>query len=215
MQDIILYGSGGMASEVVALIEDINRVEPSWSIKGYLDDLYGNKGDVVNGYPILGKGNEVLSKLNNPVCVVLAMSNPNVKENILQNINRYPLQFPVLIHPTAKVASSAKIGEGSIIGIDCIVSIKANIGKHVFLNMKTVIGHGSTIGDYTSCLVNCTVAGDVEIKDLVLLGSGSIIMEKKKIGRNAKVSMGSVVTTDVEENHVVLSRPSKSMYFGD
>ncbi len=214
MEEIIIYGSGGMAREVVELIEDINCIKPTWSILGYLDDIKGDCGEVVNGYKIIGTG-ELLKKLDHPSNVVLALSNPEAKEKICSSIRDCPLNFPVLIHPSARVARSARIGEGSIIGIDCIVSVNVDIGRHVFLNMRTVVGHDAIIRDYCSCLVNCVIAGDVSVDERALLGSGCIIMEKSRIGKKARVGMGSIVTCDVQDNHVVMSRPAKSMYFGD
>ena len=214
MEEIIVYGSGGMAREVVELIEDINKINPTWNILGYLDDIKGDCGEVVNGYKILGDGN-MLKKQDHPVYVVLAVGNPDAKEKIYKNIKDLNLVFPVLIHPTARIAHSAIIGEGSIIGIDCIVSVNVNIGKHVFLNMRTVVGHDTVISDFCSCLVNCVIAGDVAIDERALLGSGCIIMEKTHIGRKARVGMGSIVSCDVQDNHVVMSRPAKSMYFGE
>ncbi|NJD02000.1 MAG: hypothetical protein FIA99_05255 [Ruminiclostridium sp.] len=214
VEEIIIYGSGGMAREVVELIEDINRIRPTWSISGYLDDIKGDCSEVVNGYKVIGTG-EVLKSLEHPANVVLAISNPEVKERIYNNIKGYPLRFPVLVHPSARVARSARIGEGSIIGIDCIVSVNVDIGRHVFLNMRTVVGHDAVIRDYCSCLVNCIIAGDVTMDERTLLGSGCIIMEKIHIGKKARVGMGSIVSCDVQDSHVVMSRPSKSMYFGE
>lgn len=213
MEDIIIYGSGGMAREVVELIEDINRMKPTWNIQGYLDDIKGDCGEIVNGYRILGTGDR-LKNLERPINVVLAVSDPDAKERIYNKIMDYPLKFPVLIHPSARVARNARIGEGSIIGIDCIVSVNVDIGRHVFLNMRTVVGHDTVIRDYCSCLVNCVIAGDVTVNERTLLGSGCIIMEKRIIGKKARVGMGSIVSFDVQDNHVVMSRPSKSMYFG-
>jgi sugar O-acyltransferase (sialic acid O-acetyltransferase NeuD family) len=214
MEDIILYGSGGMAREVVELIEDINKVEPRWNIRGYIDDIKGNCGEVLHGYRILGTG-EILTDLTETTCIVIAISDPAAKESIFEKIKDCNIRFPVLVHPSARVAENAQIGEGSIIGIDCIISTSVEIGKHVFLNMRTVVGHDAVIQDFCSCLVNCVIAGGVQIKECSLLGSGCIIMEKKNLGKRCKVAMGSVVCFDVEDHHVVLSRPSKSMYFGE
>lgn len=213
MEDIIIYGSGGMAKEVVALIEDINSIWPVWNIAGFVDDIKGDCDEWVNGYKILGKG-EVLKNPEMPRNVVIAISNPAAKESIYEVIKDYNLIFPTLIHPSARVARSAVVGEGSIIGIDCIVSVNVHIGNHVFLNMRTVVGHDAVIEDYSSCLVNCIVAGDVRIGRSVLLGSNCVIMEKIVIGNKAKAGMGAIVSFNVDESHVVMSRPSKSMYFG-
>lgn len=214
MEDILLYGSGGMAREVVELIRDINKVTPRWNVRGYIDDIKGNCGEILHGYRILGTG-EILKDLPDTTCIVIAISDPAAKESIYEKIKNCNVKFPILIHPSARIAENARIGEGSIIGIDCIVSTDATIGRHVFLNMRTVVGHDTVIHDFCSCLVNCIIAGGAQIMDGSLLGSGSIIMEKKAVGRHCKVSMGSIVSFDVEDHHVVLSRPSKSMYFGE
>ena len=214
MEDIILYGSGGMAREVVELIEDINKIEPRWNIRGYIDDIKGNCEEVIHGYRILGTG-EILKDLSGTTCIVIAISDPAAKESIYEKIKSFDIRFPVLIHPSARVAEDAQIGEGSVIGIDCIISTGVYIGRHVFLNMRTVVGHDTVLHDFCSCLVNCIIAGGVLIKDCSLLGSGCIIMEKKVLGRNCKISMGSIVSFNVEDHYVVLSRPSKSMNFGE
>lgn len=214
MEDIILYGSGGMAREVVELIEDINKVENRWNILGYIDDMKGYCEEILHGYRILGTG-EILKNLAGATNIVIALSDPIAKETIYEKIKNCNIRFPVLIHPSARVAKNVQFGEGSIIGIDCIVSTNVHIGRHVFLNMRTVVGHDAVIQDFCSCLVNCVIAGGVQIRDCSLLGSGCIIMEKKVLGRHCKVAMGSVVSFDVEDNYVVLSRPSKSMYFGE
>lgn len=213
MEDIIVYGAGGMAKEVVQIIEDLNEVTPQWNIRGYIDDIKGDCGEFINGYKILGTG-EILKYEVNSTNVVLAIGNPVAKKMIYDNIKDYRVKFPSLIHPSAKVCKNSQISNGAIIGMDCIVSVNVHIGSHVFLNMRTVVGHDAAIGDFSSCLVNSIIAGDVVIGEASLLGSNCVIMEKKIIGDRAKIGMGSIVDFDVEAEHVVLSRPSKSIYFG-
>lgn len=214
MEDLILYGSGGMAREVVELVADINDIRPTWRILGYIDDVKGDSSELVNGFPLLGTW-KMLKDVPGQPYVIIAVSNPSDKEAIFRRIRNLPIRSPTLIHPSAKVARNARIGEGSIIGMDCIVSTDVRIGNHVFLNMRTIVGHDTVIMDYSSCLVGCIIAGGVVIKGSALLGSGCIIMEKTAIGSKSKVSMGSVVSFDVPDHHVVMSRPSKSMYFGE
>ena len=84
----------------------------------------------------------------------------------------------------------------------------------MLINTKTFIAHDSIVEDFSSCFVNCIINGNVTIKAGTLIGSNSVILEKTTVGRNAKISMGSVVTSEVQDNHVVLTKPSKSMFFG-
>lgn len=214
MRDIIVYGSGGMARETVQLIEDVNAARPQWNILGYIDDFKGDCGEFINGYRILGTG-DILKRCDGNTYVVIAMGDPAAKKSVYEKISGYNLKYPVLIHPTAVIAPSARIGEGSIIGIQCVLSVNTVIGRHVLINTKSFAAHDSAIGDFSSCFVNCMVNGGVLIGEGVLVGSGSVIMERRRIGSFSKVSMGSIVVSDVEERHVVMTKPSRSMCFGN
>lgn len=213
MKDIIIYGSGGMAREVAALIEDINAAQPVWNIAGFVDDLRDDTGELINGYKLLGPG-RLLKEPETARNVVVAVGDPAARESIYEKIKDYGLEFPTLIHPSARVARNTLVGEGSVIGIDCIVSVNVKLGRNVFLNTRTVLGHDVEIGDFTSCLVNCIISGGVKIGRGAALGSNCVIKEKISIGDGAKVGMGSVVCYDVAVGHVVMSRPSASMSFG-
>jgi sugar O-acyltransferase (sialic acid O-acetyltransferase NeuD family) len=215
MKNIVLYGSGGMALEVVQLIEDINDIEPTWNILGYIDDYRGDQGEnnpVVSGYRILGTNN-VIKDIDQSAYWVIAVSSPGAKREIVASLAQYNLKYATLIHPTAKISKNVTIGEGTMISYGCIVSVNAVLESHIYLNMRTVIGHDTVIKSFTTCLIDCIVAGDVLINEGVLLGSNCVIKEKKKIGKNSKISMGAAVFFDVDDNVAVMNRPPKSMRF--
>jgi sugar O-acyltransferase (sialic acid O-acetyltransferase NeuD family) len=215
MKDIVLYGSGGMALEVVQLLEDINEIEPTWNILGYIDDLRGGQGEnnpVVNGYKILGT-REIVGDFGPAVYWVIAVSNPKAKRDIHDALAPYGLKYATLIHPTAKISKNVSIGEGTIVSYGCIVSVNAVLENHIYLNMRTVIGHDTVVKSFTTCLIDCIVAGGVIIGEGVLLGSNCVIKENKTVGNNSKISMGAAVFFDVDENVAVMNRPPKSMKF--
>jgi len=51
--------------------------------------------------------------------------------------------------------------------------------------------------------------GCIEVMDNVFIGTGTIIMPNIKIGPNAIIAAGSVITKDVEENTIVGGVPAK------
>lgn len=212
MEDIIIYGAGGMAREVAGLIEDINKISPSWNILGFIDDFKGDSCECINGYRILGD-HTVLHNYPNGASLVIAVGDPAGRQKVYEKIKAFPLKYPALVHPSARVAASASIGEGSIVSMDVIVQVNSRIGSHVFINMRTVLGHDVVIEDFSTCLVSCIISGNVIIKKGALLGSNCVIKEKLTIGKGAKVSIGAVVSFDVEDGHVAMSRPSISMKF--
>ncbi len=213
MKDIVIYGSGGMALEVVQLIEDINEIEPTWNILGYIDDFRGDQGEnnpTGNGYKILGT-RQIGKDFDDSTYWTIAVSSPAVRRAIYEFLQECHPRYATLIHPTAKLSKSVTIGAGTTVSYGCILSVNVTLGSQIYLNMRTVIGHDTVIRDFSTCLINCIVAGNVLINEGVLLGSNCVIREKKTIGNNAKISMGSVVYFDVEDNVVVMNRPPKSM----
>ena len=52
-------------------------------------------------------------------------------------------------------------------------------------------------------------SGCIEVMDNVFIGSNSTILPNVKIGPNALIAAGSVVTKDVPENSVVAGVPAK------
>ena len=88
MKDIAIYGVGGFGREVLALIQDINCVHSQWNIVGFFDDGY-EKGMMINGYPILGKVDD-LNKWKTDISIstnmfrgiTLSVRNMNTRVNV-------------------------------------------------------------------------------------------------------------------------------------
>ena len=58
MTDIIIIGAAGCGREVANWIEDINKVEPTWNILGFLDDN-PNALDVVARHIMCSMKNQI------------------------------------------------------------------------------------------------------------------------------------------------------------
>ena len=142
MENLIIYGAGGLAAEVVQLVEDINASAsgPLWNLAGCIDDYKGRCGRKVCGVDIIGTY-RVLEAAREPVNVVIAVGDPDAREKIYNNIKNFKVKFPAIIHPAAKICKGAVIGEGSIIAVGSIVSVNAVVGRQVFLNMRSQSVH--------------------------------------------------------------------------
>lgn len=62
MRDIVIIGAGGIGREVAWIIEEINKVKPTWNIIGFADENSEMWDKELNGYRVLG-GFEALDKL--------------------------------------------------------------------------------------------------------------------------------------------------------
>jgi len=124
-----------------------------------------------------------------------------------------------------------QIGQNSIIEppFYCVYGRNIHIGDHVYLNVSCTIldcnavhiGHHVMIGPavqiYTAAHLlqaearnqGWEVAKPIVIEDNVWLGGGAIVLPGVRIGRNAVVGAGAVVTRDVAANTVVAGNPAR------
>lgn len=108
---------------------------------------------------------------------------------------------------------------GVVIGDDVFIGSHTNIargtiddtviGKGTKIAPSTHIGHNNRIGAH-SAVVCSKLYGSVETGENVYITS-SVIRNQLKVGSNAIVGMGSVVTRDVADNKVVIGAPAKAV----
>ena len=124
-----------------------------------------------------------------------------------------------------------QIGQDSVIEppFRCVYGENIFIGDHVYLNFSCVIldSNRVRIGDhvmigpnvqiYTAAhdinakarIQGWEVAKPINIADNVWLGGAAILLPGVRIGRNAVVGAGAVVTRDVPPNTVVAGNPAR------
>ena len=123
----------------------------------------------------------------------------------------------VFIAPGAQIIGDVSIKSGSSIwynavlrgdkGAICIGSntnIQDLVMVHVSKNTSTVIGDNVTVG-HGAIIHGCT------IEDNVLIGMGSIILDRAQIGKNSIVGAGSLVTQGkcFPEGSLILGSPAR------
>jgi UDP-3-O-[3-hydroxymyristoyl] glucosamine N-acyltransferase len=86
-----------------------------------------------------------------------------------------PPQYAPGIHPTAVIASSAKVGEGSHIGPYCYVDEGAVIGRNAVLHSFVAIYRSARIGDDFFAHAGVVVRENCRIGDRVILQNGVVI----------------------------------------
>lgn len=209
--EIVIFGSGGFAREVLQVIEDLNE---SWmgtkkmKFIGFLDGDNDNHGAVVNGYPVLG-GIDWL-KENENTLVVIGVGSPATKRKIVNEIKQNTkAKFAKLIHPKVINGDFNEIGEGSIICAGTILTNNITIGEHVILNLSCTIGHDSTLEDFVTVAPGVNISGNCLIKEGVDFGTSATIIQGKEVGEWSIIGAGAVVVKDVPGNVTSVGNPAK------
>lgn len=207
MKNIVIIGAGGVGRETSLIIQQINELEPTWNLIGFIDDNKDNWGKVINGYSVIG-GIDSLEFLTPDTYVVIAIANYEVKKNIVNKINN-KLKFATIIHPKVWVHDYMTIGQGTIIYEGAILTANIEIGNHVIISPKCGVGHDSIIKDYVSLLWNVNVSGNDIIDEGVMMGSGSTVIQGNKIGKGSNIGAGAVVIEDIESFSTAIGVPAK------
>lgn len=209
LRDLYIIGAGGFGREVAWLVERINEVNPTWNLKGFIDDNESLWGNVEGDYPVLG-GCEYLKSLGD-VYAVCAVGSAKVRKIIIGRIKESNVKFATLIDPSVLVSKRVEIGEGSIICAGTIITVDIRIGNHVIINLDCTIGHDVDIEDFVTIYPSVNVSGNVLIGQCTELGTGTQIIQGKTITANSIVGAGAVVVKNIEEPGTYVGSPAKKI----
>lgn len=114
-----------------------------------------------------------------------------------------------VIHRTADIAATAKIGAGCFVGPQAVISENAVVGDFSIVHIHASLGHDSVCGKHCAILPGARVSGEANMGDGVLVGTNSAIFQKVRIGDYTQVDAMTYVHVDVPEEHLVSSRLPK------
>lgn len=208
-KDLYIIGAGGFGREIAWLVERINRIQPIWNFKGFIDDNNAMNGTMKDGYPVLG-GCDTLMNLLQEVWVVIAVGSAKVRKSIIQKLGGFShIQFATLIDPSVLSSNHVSIGEGCIICAGTILTTDILIGNHVIINLDCTIGHDAIIRDFVTIYPSVNVSGDVIVGECAELGTGVQIIQGKHIGKKSMIGAGAVVVKDIPERCTAVGSPAR------
>jgi sugar O-acyltransferase (sialic acid O-acetyltransferase NeuD family) len=190
---LALFGYGGHAREVAAQIDDNN-------ITFFVDDQYAN---------------EVAKPISEfdptEYMMMVAVADSRDRFDIVQKLPKETKYF-TYIHPTALIMSDTiMIGQGTFIGANSIITTNIKIGDHCILNRGNQIGHDTIIGDYFSAMPGAIVSGNVNIFDMVYMGTNSSIKEKLSIHSLVTIGSNAAIVKNIEEPGTYVGVPAKKV----
>ncbi len=213
MQEIVIIGGGYAFWEIHELIEDINEKSPRYKVIGILDDNTALHGTSLKEIPVLGP---VAKAKTLPASVKFIFAIGSFRTRIIRSKILEALQLPeerfeTLIHPTAKVFSTAKVGHGCIIHYGTVVFNHTRIESFAIIAASCVIAVNNLIGRGSLMGSSITTTTGVKVGPYSFIGSGTNIGENVEIGPGAQVGMGSLILKDVKEGIFVLGNPPRML----
>jgi sugar O-acyltransferase (sialic acid O-acetyltransferase NeuD family) len=210
--DLIFVGAGGTCADVLAIVETINAVEPTYRCVGILDDSVALQGKSKYDAPVLGE----LSRCNDylDVLFVDCLGSPrtyNRREEILKASGLASRSFASIIAPSAFVSRTCILEEGCIVYPGVVLMAGVRLGRHVTVLSNSVLNHGVAVGDFGIVTSGVNVSGDVQLGRACYIGTGASLIQNIRVGDGAMVGMGSVVLRDVRPLEKVAGVPARQL----
>ena len=211
MKNIVIIGAGDLGKEIVWLIEDINRIKPTYLILGFLDDDMTKRKKTFYGYDVLGSIGE-LEQLGEKksFSAVIAIQDGSVRRRIVEEHLAF-IKWESIIHPTAMIASTSSVGIGSIVFPQVTVSVDTKLGAFNLLYIHATVCNDCRLGDWVSVMSGASVSEHAVVGEESFLAAGSCIYPHRRIGRKTKVAVEAVASRDygdgaeISESHTGFS----------
>lgn len=212
MKRLIIIGAGGMGREVLQCAKQINQVEKRWNIAGFLDPdeeaLRGKKCE----YTVIGDDYDYEIQAEDEF--ICAAGDGVLRAKLTERLKSRGAKFTTLVHPSALIADTAEIGEGTIIFANSIVSDNVKIGEGCFINYQSSVGHDVVMEDYCTIFSKCVICGACRIGTGVTMGTASNIVPGITVSENAYICAGSTVMRNLRRNARVIGVPAGPMRIG-
>ena len=209
MNDLLIFGVGGMGRDTLWLAQRINQVKPTWNILGFLDDSPAAQGKTINGCPVLGTIEAVAAYPN--AYLVCAIGSSAVRRRLTEKMKALnpAARFATLIDPDAIVADTAEIGQGVVICARNYVSVNSTVRDHCLIGAGCTVGHDAVLDEFVTLYPGVNVSGNTHLGEESEMGTGSQIIQGLAVGARTIVGAGATVVRDLPPDCTAVGVPAK------
>jgi len=200
-----IYGSGGAGKETKEIAEILN----TWSEIVFIDDTV--EADLFKGVRRMPWKNFCDKFSNTEAEIVISLGEPEYKVKMREKVEKEGFKLANVIHPTAWISPSAKIGLGVILRAGVIIQADAIVGNNVTIMEYAGVGHDSVVGNNTQIAACVSIGGHCKIGENVYIATSVPVKDRVSIGSDSIIGMGAVVSRDVDENVIALGNPARAM----
>lgn len=209
MKRLALIGSKDFAHQIRSYAERTGEYE----VVGYFDD-YIPKGKIIEGLPVLGKIENIISLHNENLFDYLFLAagynNFQFREKTFTAL-KGKVPFANIIMSNAQLHENVKIGEGVFIGNGTVIGSNSIVEDNVFIHGSSVIGHDNHIGSHTYISGRFNSAGFVTIGCCCFFGICVLVSDHISVCNDTWIGLGCIVAKDIKTSGKYMS-PSAKLY---
>jgi UDP-perosamine 4-acetyltransferase len=207
---IVGLGAGTHAKSVLDAIRSAGRFE----VVALVDDDETRAGDELLGCPIAEP--HALERFRtdgvaHAFAGVGGIGDSSARRAVFERLGAAGFELPPVIHASAVVSPSARLGPGAQVLAAAVVNADAEIGEDAIVNTGAIIEHDCRIGAHAHVAPGARLAGLVTVGEAAHVGIGAIVIESVRIGDSSLVAAGAVVIRDVPAGARVGGVPARPL----
>lgn len=193
---VIDAAQAGMAVNVAAVVDDGLEV-----------------GSEVLGVPVVGGTDAVAEWWRDGRIdgVVIGIGDNHTRLVVSQRLEAEASGLPCLtvVHPTASVARSARLGPGVVVLAGATVGPQASVGAHGLLGAQANLDHDAFLGEGASLGPGALTGGMVNIGTATAVAMGAVVRHGLTVGEHSVLGAGAVLTGDLPSHTVAWGSPAR------
>lgn len=206
---MLIIGTGGLASDILSSIE---LDEEQINLVFYNDTAILPKKYIEDNFEILTSAEQAAeyfrTKDNR---FVVAIGDNISRKQLSEKFEKLGGQNVNYISSKAVVSKYATIGEkGLIILPHLLIANGCSVANGCVILPNASLGHGCTINEYSLISGNVCMS-DTTIGSFSTVGIGASFKPGVKVGNYSFISVGTVVTKDIEDGYVVAGNPGRAI----
>jgi len=195
---ILIVGVGGLAKELTDLANVLG-----YDVDAYFTEKQANVLHPMQDVTIVNDLDATTSE-----AALVAIGDTAARQRFFGLLSGR-FELPTLIHPSACVSPSARIGRGVLVMQNVVINADAEIADGALLNVACCVAHDCRVGVHSHLAPGTQMGGGSSVGAGVFCGTSSVILPNTSVGEWSICGAGAVVAKDVPERSLAVGVPAR------
>jgi len=206
-RELIIVTAGGFGREVHDYATDAG-----FAVRGFLHDLAAYPGSLDGlGIDHLVLGPIDAHEIDPGAEYAIGLGDLAPRLAVADALLARGARLATVIHPSAFVSPSARLGAGVVIAPFAFIGPHAEVGDLTLVNTHASVAHDARTGRCCILAPYAAMNGRAVLGDGAFLGTHAVVTPRRTVGAGASVSAGSVAVRDVPAGQVAIGNPARSL----
>lgn len=180
---------------------------PGTRVLGFLDD--SPKAATVAGVPHLGRVADWRVHAERGAEFHIAIGDNRIRRRLADEIVAGGGRLGSVVHPAARIAASAFVGEGSLVCPGAVLCPGARVGRDCIVNHGVIVEHDGVLRDHVNLSTGTVTGGRVTFGEGVFAGVGVRVIPDVVVGDWCVLGAGAVVVRATEAGGTYVGVPAR------